>query len=62
MRARRDGLAEFGKEQVIAAVSSRVITKATPVSRAGQTAPMIQADWYPTSRNPRGVSPRCHQT
>jgi hypothetical protein len=27
--------------------SSRVITKATPVSRAGHTAPIIQADWWP---------------
>jgi hypothetical protein len=26
-------------------VSSRVSTSATPVSRAGQTAPIIQADW-----------------
>src|SRR5262249_52168587 len=50
------------RNRFIAAVSSRVITKATPVSRAGHTAPMIQADWWPTSRNPRGVSPRCHQT
>src|SRR5262249_34048909 len=32
------------RKRFIAAVSSRVITKATPVSRAGHTAPIIQAE------------------
>jgi hypothetical protein len=44
MGSEGDTLRELGKKQVIASVSSRVSTSATPVSRAGQTAPMIQAD------------------
>jgi hypothetical protein len=37
MRIWRDGLSEFSEKEV------HRITKATPVSRAGRTAPMIQA-------------------
>jgi len=32
------------RKRLIASLSSRVITSATPVSRAGHTAPMIQAE------------------
>ena len=45
MRAGGDRLDSSARNRFIAAVSSRVSTSATPVSRAGQTAPMIQADW-----------------
>jgi hypothetical protein len=38
-----------------AAVSSQGMTRATPVSHAGQTAPMIQAEWWRRLRQPRGV-------
>jgi len=40
-----DGLSEFSKEEVHRGGIERVITEATPVSHAGHTAPMIQADW-----------------
>ncbi|MBV8894620.1 MAG: hypothetical protein JO266_22020 [Acidobacteria bacterium] len=43
MRAGGDGLRESGQKEVDAAVSIRVSTSATPVSRAAQTAPMIPA-------------------
>jgi hypothetical protein len=54
--------ADAKAQETIASVSSPVITSATPVSRAGHTAPMIQAERWPRSRRPRGVWPRCHQT
>src|SRR5215469_3747201 len=56
MRPRRDGLAEFGKEQVHCGGIEPGYHQGHPVSRAGHTAPMIQADWWPTSQPARGIA------
>jgi hypothetical protein len=57
----RDGLAESSQEQVHLGGIEPGHHQGDTGSRAGHTAPTIQADWCPTSRNRRGVWPRCHQ-